>query len=314
MSDNSNLHRAKKAKNDEFYTQYEDIEKEMVHYIKHFAGQIIYCNCDDPSWSNFWKFFHEHFTEYKLKRLISTHYEKDGSPSYATIYEGGNDKKIDDCLRVDLKGNGDFRSEECIGFLKKSNIVVTNPPFSLFREYIAQLMEHRKKFIVMGNKNAITYKDVFIYIKDNKLWLGASIHSGGRLFRVPNTYRQSKNFIYDNKGNKYVEFPGARWFTNLDYNQRHRSLWSTVKTICKYSKDKYPKYDNYNAINIDNSSEIPINYFGVMGVPITWLDKYNPDEFIILGNEDLLNIPKGRGYIKGQRKYSRLFVQRRKVE
>ena len=188
MAQNGNLHKAKAAKNDEFYTQLSDIEKELCHYTQHFKNKVVYCNCDNPSWSNFWRFFHEHFTEFGLRRLISTYYEKDGVPTYKTWYDGGNDKDITDWKREPLHGDGDFRSAECLAILDESDIVVTNPAFSLFREYVATLMEHKKKFLIIGNQNAITYKEIFPLIRDDQIWLGSQKSCISMFFEVPDYY------------------------------------------------------------------------------------------------------------------------------
>ncbi len=316
MAGNSNLHKANKAKNDEFYTQLPDIEAELKHYRKHFEGKTVLCNCDDPYESNFFKYFAMNFNFLGLKKLIATCYE--GSPvmgeqlslfedapkdkTYKKAYkieitevkDANGDGAIDlsdveyliknrkNAIKL-LEGNGDFRSEECIGILKEADIVVTNPPFSLFREYVAQLMEYGKKFVIIGNQNAITYKEIFPLIKNNEMWFGYSIHSGDREFRVPDSYPlEAAGYRIDDNGNKYIRVKGVRWFTNMDYIERHTDidLWK------KYSPEEYPKYDNYDAINVDKTAEIPADYFGIMGVPITFLDKYNPEQFEIieLGN------------------------------
>lgn len=258
---NKNLQAAKIAKNDEFYTQLPDIEREMKHYREHFKGATIFCNCDDPEYSNFWRYFHLNFEFLGLKKLVSTHYQDKGR-SYMMEYSGGNDNdyKVGTVLR--LKENGDFRSPECIELMKQADIVVTNPPFSLFREYVAQLMEYQKKFIIIGNKNAITYKEIFPLLKDNKIWLGINSPS---VFNTPDGLTKKVNGL-------------PRWFTNLDIKKRHEEL----DLIEKYSPDKYPKYDNYDAIEVSKVLDIPVDYDGVMGVPITFLDKYNPEQFEIL--------------------------------
>ena len=263
MAKNENLHKAKTAKNDEFYTQLSDIEKEMVHYKDHFKDKTIYCNCDDARESNFFKFFSLNFEKLGLKKLITTGYKADGQ-GVALIYEGDkNGNRLPDTEEITirpLQGNGDFRSEECIEFLKEADIVVTNPPFSLFREYIAQLMEYGKKFIIIGSQNAITYKEVFPFIKEDKLWLGVS--------------PRSMEFILPN-GEKGVV--NACWFTNLEHNKRHRPL-----DLYKHYSNEYKHYDNYDAIEVSKVCDIPMDYDGVMGVPITFLDKYCPDQFEIV--------------------------------
>lgn len=272
MSNKDNLQRAKKAKNDEFYTQLTDIEKELQHYKTHFEDKIVYCNCDNPEWSNFYTYFKTHFDEIGLKKLITTHYHPTDEVYKLEVTQNGEAK-------TPLKGNGDFRSQECIEILKEADIIVTNPPFSLFREYVAQLIEYNKKFIIIGNQNAITYKEIFPLIKNNELWLGVSIHSGDREFRVPDDYPlRASGFRVDNKGQKFIRVKGVRWFTNLDYKERHEEL-ILYKT---YTEEEYPKYDNYDAINVNKTKEIPVDYDGVMGVPITFLDKYNPEQFEII--------------------------------
>ena len=260
-SKNDNLHKAKSAKNDEFYTQLTDVSKELMHYKKHFKNKIVFCNCDDPTWSAFWKYFHLNFEELGLKKLISTHYDKEEA-TYKMEYEGGNDNDIEFGIKTPLKGNGDFRDEECLNLLDECDIVVTNPPFSLFRVYIAVLMEHQKKFLIIGNKNAITYKESFPLLKDNKVWIGCT---------------NVKEFLQPDGSIK--KFGNIGWFTNLDVAKRHEKLvlWKN------YTPKEYPKYDNYDAINVNKVSEIPCDYNGVMGVPITFMDKYNPEQFEIIG-------------------------------
>lgn len=260
MSANVNLNKAKKEKNDEFYTQFIDVEKEMMYYKQHFKNKVVFCNCDDPTYSAFWKYFHLNFEILGLKKLISTHYDKNKS-TYKMEYTGGDDNDIKVGIKTQLESNGDFRNQECINILKESDIVVTNPPFSLFREYVAQLIEHNKKFIIIGNMNALTYKDIFPLICDNKLWLG---YNSPTKFNMPNG--MTKKVL-------------CRWFTNLDYDARHEKLilWK------KYTPEEYPKYDNYDAININKVADIPYDYDGMMGVPITYLDKYNHNQFEILG-------------------------------
>lgn len=281
-SSNKNLHNAIRGKNDEFYTQLSDIEKELHHYREHFRGKTVFCNCDDPEESHFWKYFSENFEFLGLRKLVSTHYETE-KPSYkleivADINGDGRINKLD-TVRTPLLQNGDFRSPECLEILREADIVVTNPPFSLFREYVAQLFEYDKKFVIIGNQNAITYKDFFEFIKQNRVWLGHSIHSGDREFRVPDHYPlNAAGSRIDPSGNKYIRVKGVRWFTNLDYKERHEDL-ILYKT---YNETDYPKYDNYNAINIDKTKDIPAGYAGAMGVPITFLDKYNPEQFEIV--------------------------------
>lgn len=275
---NDSLCRAKNAKNDEFYTQLPDIEKEMKHYKIHFKDKIVFCNCDDPTWSAFWKYFHLNFAELGLKKLVSTHYDREES-TYKMEYTGGNDNDIEVGVKTPLERNGDFRNKECLDLLDECDIVVTNPPFSLFREYVAVLMEHQKKFLILGNMNALTYKEIFPLIRDNLLWYGASIHSGDRKFYVPDNYPlKASGCGVDENGRKFIRVKGVRWYTNLDYKARHEKLvlWKN------YTPEEYPKYDNYDAINVNKYSEIPCDYDGVMGVPITFIDYYCPEQFEIV--------------------------------
>lgn len=314
MAGNSALSAAVKAKKDEFYTQLTDIEKEMRYYRKHFKGKTVLCNCDDPFESNFFKYFVLNFNRLGLKKLIATCYatspiagqqlslldivggENDQrnkpykavvSRVYDVTGDGGVDMfdvaelfKSHENELTELQGDGDFRSEECLALLDEADIVVTNPPFSLFREYVAVLMEHEKHFIIIGNVNAITYKEVFPLIMENRLWFGASIHSGDRKFYVPDDYPlNAAGCGVDENGRRFIRVKGVRWYTNLDYKQRHEE----IILVKRYSKEMYQHYDNYTAINVDKTSDIPCDYDGVMGVPITFLDKYNPDQFEILG-------------------------------
>ena len=277
-STNANLYKAKGAKNDEFYTQLTDVKKELIYYKTHFKDKIVLCNCDDPTWSAFWKYFHLNFAELGLKKLISTHYDKT-EPTYKMEYTGGDDNNIEVGVKTPLEGNGDFRNKECLDLLDESDIVVTNPPFSLFREYVAVLMEHEKKFLILGNMNALTYKEIFPLIRDNQLWYGASIHSGDRKFYVPDDYPlKASGCGVDDNGRKFIRVKGVRWYTNLDYKAIHEKLvlWKN------YTPEEYPKYDNYDAINVNKYSEIPCDYDGVMGVPITFIDYYCPEQFEIV--------------------------------
>lgn len=328
---NKNLHKASQAKKDEFYTQLVDIENELKHYKDQFRGKVVFCNCDDPKESNFVKYFSMNFEHLGLKKLIATHYKEANlftqEPPYKLEYTGdkdGNRTPDSSEFMTRMISTGDFRSQECIKLLKEADIVVTNPPFSLFREYVAQLMEYGKKFLIIGNVNAITYKECFKLIKDNKMWLGASIHSGDREFRVPDDYPlNAAGYRIDNDGNKYIRVKGVRWFTNLDYEERHEYL----VLYKKYTPGEYPKYDNYNAINVNKTSEIPMNYDGVMGVPITFLDKYNPDQFDIIGmsasagyDVEIVGIPKLDGFkdsrplINGKNTYARVLIKNKKVK
>lgn len=275
---NANLSNAKRAKNDEFYTQLSDIENELKHYKNHFAGKVVYCNCDDARESNFFRFFQKKFNDYGLKKLITTSYNENGHGS-VLVYEGdtnGNGKLDEHEVKVsELKGNGDFRSEECIELLKESDIVVTNPPFSLFRELIATLVQYDKKFLVIGNNNAITYKEIFPLIKENKLWLGFSDNKTME-FVMPDSY-EKYNYI-DKKGRKIGKVPAISWFTNLEHSKRN----DEIILYKKYTPEEFPKYDNYDAIEVSRVCEIPKDYDGIMGVPITFLDKYNPSQFEIV--------------------------------
>lgn len=304
---NTNLHNAKKARNDEFYTQLSDIEKEMAHYKDFFKGKIVYCNCDDARDSNFFKFFSNNFESLGLKKLISTGYKENGK-GVKLVYEGDKNGNfmVDDAevAVTELEGNGDFRSEECIELLKECDVVVTNPPFSLFREYIAQLMEYGKKFLIIGNMNAITYKEIFPYIKNNELWWGCSLHGTKCHFIVPNSYEG--NNVFEENGVRYGKVNNAIWFTNINHTKRNTPL----DLYKKYSADEYPKYDNYDAIEVSKVSEIPMDYDGVMGVPITFLDKYCPTQFEIIkfrkGNDD-----KDLS-VNGKCPYFRILIRRKK--
>ena len=268
MSNNSNLHRAKKAKNDEFYTMLSDIENELSHYKDHFKDKVVYCNCDDARESNFVKYFQINFDGLGLKKLIATGYKKDGR-GIKLVYDSENkDASVDE-----LEGDGDFRSEECVKLLDEADIVVSNPPFSLFCEYVAQLVKYDKKFLIIGNMNAITYKEIFPLIKNNKLWLGFGTDSW---YRVPDDFDDRPGVKIED-GKKYFKVK-SRWFTNLDHKKRHEFLTLTEK----YDTAKYPKYDNYDAINVDKVNDILKDYDGVIGVPITFLDKYNPEQFEIV--------------------------------
>lgn len=290
---NKNLNKAKEAKKDEFYTQLDDINNELKHYREHFRGKTVLCNCDDPRVSNFFTYFAYNFEFLGLKKLITTCYKNQDMDLFSQnqsdkavylVYEG--DKNGDHIPNADeigvmlLKGDGDFRSKECIELLKEADIVVTNPPFSLFREYVAQLIEYDKKFLIIGNVNAVKYKELFPLIMNNKIWLGASIHSGDRKFWVPNDYElNAAGCGIDETGRKFIRVKGVRWFTNLDYKERHENL-----ILYKhYTPEEYPKFENFDAININRTEDIPCDYNGVMGVPITFMDKYNPEQFEILG-------------------------------
>lgn len=327
---NKNLNAAKTAKKDEFYTQMTDIERELQHYWKHFRDKVVLCNCDDPYESNFFKYFALRFNQLGLKKLICTCY--DGSPlmgselSLFALDAEGNEKKVAYKVEISevsdmngdgavdlsdveylikndknvlscLHGNGDFRSKECIELLKEADIVVTNPPFSLFREYIAQLLEYDKKFLIIGNQNNVTYKEVFPLLKANKVWLGYK--SGDMAFKVPQDYEpRETRYWEDEEGHKWRSLGNICWFTNLDHNKRHEEL----DLVWHYSQEEYHDFDNYDAINVNRVDGIPCDYSGAMGVPITFLDKYNPEQFEILNANNFRrneNIPiKEHGLIK----------------
>lgn len=317
---NQTLHSAKKQKKDEFYTQLSDIEKELKHYKSHFKDKTVLCNCDDPRVSNFFKYFSYNFEYLGLKKLISTCYKNQDADWFSKHdvekaiwleYNGDkNGNRVPDANEIGIRefnGDGDFRSDECIELLKQADIVVTNPPFSLFREYVAQLMEYGKKFLIIGNKNAVTYKEVFKAIKENHLWLGVrNINDDMWLFLPDDEEKYEK--IVDGRKMKHIQ---ACWFTNLDHRKRNENLI----LYKKYTPQEFPKYDNYEAINVDKVVDIPCDYDGVMGVPITFLDKYNPAQFEILGDSryhdgqdfaDDINIIKGKGL------YRRILIRRRK--
>jgi len=292
-SKNSNLHKARDNKKDEFYTQLSDIERELKYYKHHFKNKTVYCNCDDPRVSNFFHFFSHNFERLQLKKLITTCFksqevdlfsQNDSEQAIYLEYDGDkNGNKVPDPNEIGikhLKGNGDFRSKESISLLTQADIVVTNPPFSLFREYVAQLIEHDKKFIIIGSQNSISYKEIFKLIKEDKIWLG---YNAVKRFTMPEDYEH--NSIKVENGIKYAVFGNVCWFTNLDIAKRHEDL-ILYKT---YNEEDYPTYDNYNAIEVSKVTEIPMDYNGAMGVPITFLDKYNPDQFEILGITDREN-------------------------
>lgn len=318
-----NLNTAKKQKVDEFYTRLVDIEDELKHYKDQFRGKVVLCNCDDPYVSNFFHYFSYNFEALGLKKLITVCYKNqqmelfsDNKDDKAVFLEYLGDKdgnrvpSPDEIGVKHLEGDGDFRSSECIELLNEADIVVTNPPFSLFREYISQLVKYKKKFLIIGNKNAITYKEVFKLIKENKMWLGYRNINSDMWFLMPDDTDKYEKII-DGKKSKHIM---ACWFTNLDTKKRHERF-DMYKT---YNHDEYPKYDNYEAINVDVVAEIPKDYDGVMGVPITFLDKYNPEQFEIVGsNRGIDQDPNGvygRGsYLNGKEVFKRLFIRRRKI-
>lgn len=353
-SGNATLNHAFIVKKDEFYTQYEDVAREMLKHREQLKGRAVLCNCDDPFESAFFRFFVLHFNKLGLAGLTSTCYA--GSPMAGREYplEGGTSAykavvtEVPDepLLRPDgsldleslfamegnslvhLVGDGDFRSVECESLLKEADVVVTNPPFSLFREYISLLERYKKDFIILGNMNAATCKEIFPLFQDNKVWYGESIRSGDRKFYVPEGYPLNATGCgIDEKGRRFIRVKGVRWFTNLDTPKRHEPIALT----CCYTPDEYPRYENYDAINVDRTQNIPVDYDGVMGVPITFLDKYSPDQFeiVMLANGNArsnvpLNILKEVGYrqhpedrggvgiINGRRVYARILIRKRR--
>jgi len=341
MAKNASLNKAGVAKEDEFYTQLNDIENEMRHYREHFRGKTVFCNCDDPYESNFFKYFAMNFNFLGLKKLIATCYI--GSPIADTQLSLFDDDPPEDkttrsphkieILEVDdyngdgavdladveyllrnkknaltrLDGDGDFRSVECVELLKEADIVVTNPPFSLFREYVAQLMDYHKKFIIVGSKNALTYKDIFKYVKDNRIWLGIGFQNGNAFFKIPSqNIHDFADGVYDEKTG-LVKFRNVGWYTNIDHKKRHESIF----LFRNYTPQNYFYYDNYDIINVDKLDEIPGDWKGVMGVPITFLDRYNPDQFEILG---IANSARWIGHecytiINGKKIYNRILIK-----
>lgn len=348
---NEYLSNAKKNKADDFYTQMPDIEAEMRHYKEHFKGKVVYCNCDDPYESNFFKYFALNFNVLGLKKLITTCYSAspvagvqltlfdvkgldtrrvregntDGKHAYkieiVEVEDGNKDGAVDmgdvkkllvngkNALTL-LEGDGDFRSAECVQLLKQADIVVTNPPFSLFREYVTQLIFYEKDFVIIGSKNAITYKDIFKLIKENKLWLGNGFANGNAYFSIPSqNSREWANGVYDAKTG-LVKFRNVGWFTNLDFEKRH----ATLDLYKRYTPEEYPQYDNYDAINVAKVADIPYDYDGAMGVPITFLDKYNPEQFEIIGLDRYIEgnkTPNRRMRIGGKELYARIICRRK---
>jgi hypothetical protein len=303
---NQSLGKARDAKQDEFYTQLSDIERELRHYRKHFKGKVVYCNCDDPRISNFFHYLSYNFEKLGLKKLITTCYKNqnrelfsrnDSEQAIYLEYNGGNGTGVPDPEKIGIKhlrGDGDFRSSESIGLLKQADIVVTNPPFSLFREYVAQLIEHDRKFVIIGNQNAVSYKEVFNLIMGTKIWLGNL--SGDMAFKVPDYYEaRETRFWVDENGQKWRSMGNACWFTNLDIAKRHEELI----LYREYSPDKYPTYANYDAIEVGKTSDIPKDFSGAMGVPLTFLDKHNPDQFEILGSSMTLGKPMSEVATRG---------------
>lgn len=339
MSGNKSLHAANRAKNDEFYTQLADIEKELRHYKKHFKNKTVYCNCDDPRVSNFFHYFSYNFEQLGLKKLMATCYKSQATDLFSqndseqAVYleytgdKNGNSVPNPDEIEVrPLQGDGDFRSTECIELLKQADIVVTNPPFSLFREYVAQLVEYDKKFLIIGNKNAITYKEIFPLIKNDEMWLGVTPMGTDMLFGVPEHYAET--LIQTKKsGSSYRIVSGevkaraqACWFTNLDHDKRHEKLI----LYRHYTPEEYPHYDNYDAIEVGKVAKIPCDFNGVMGVPITFLDKYNPEQFELVWTSDRggdrqlenLKLPHSRydaPVVNNKGMYKRIFIKLREL-
>ena len=301
------LNTAKKSRDDEFYTLLTDIEKELSHYKDLFVGKTIYCNCDNPIKSNFVKWFYMRFNILHLKRIIVTAYNSDTcnwgyywDSKFATVDTSVLD--ISNEISKDVKklnGDGDFRSNECIELLKQADIVVSNPPFSLFREYVTQLMDNKKQFLIIGNMNAIAYNEIIPYITRNQIMYGYSIHSGDREFQVPDTYNRTDKYRIDADGIKYIRVNGVRWFTNMRLQDSNDKLI----LFKKYIPEEYPKLDNYDAINVDKTCDIPADYDGVIAVPVSFFDKYNPEQFEIIGKIE----PVCRGKII----YKRLLIKKK---
>lgn len=352
---NATLNSAFIVKKDEFYTQYEDVAKEMIKYKDQLKGKNVLCNCDDPFESAFFRFFVLNFDKLGLAGLISTCYAdsqiagqeyplEEMTGAYKAVVTEIPDetlKRPDGSLDLEalfamqgnslihLSGDGDFRSDECVALLEEADIVVTNPPFSLFREYISLLERYEKSFIILGNMNAVTYKEVFPLFRDNKVWYGESIRSGDRKFYVPDGYPlNAASCGIDDKGRRFIRVKGVRWFTNLETNKRHEPIALT----CSYTPDEYPQYENYNAINVGRTQNIPFDYDGIMGVPITFLDKYSPDQFeiVMLANGNArTNVSSntltevgycqhpedrgGVGIINGKRVYVRIMIRRKSL-
>jgi len=326
---NKGLHGARAAKKDDFYTQLPDIERELRRYKKHFRDKVVYCNCDDPRVSSFFHYFSYNFEKLGLKKLITTCYQsqqrdlfsqRDSMKAIYLEYDGDrNDNRVPDPEEigvVPLVGDGDFRSEECTELLKRSDIVVTNPPFSLFREYVGQLIEHSKKFVIIGHQNAITYKEIFPLIKDNKLWLGYGFKRNMAHFM--SNYEDTAADLDHREG--MIRVAGVQWFTNLDISKRHEPM-ILYRT---YSPDDYPTYENYDAIEVSKTTDIPCDFPGYMGVPITFLNKYNPDQFEIIGTTDrggdgLLDFMKkphtryDAPVVDGKGKYKRIIIRSREL-
>ena len=323
---NKSMHRARLAKNDEFYTQKNDIENELHHYDDHFNGKVVYCNCDDPQVSEFYKYFKNKFKILRLQRIITATYRSENPENRRTesdlvaerhieYNKKGDHKERVPAISLEysgvktgrprhLKGNGDyhggdFRSDESIALLKQSDVVVTNPPFSLFRQYVKQLIEYKKKFVIIGPLNSVHYKDIFPLFRDNLIWLGHGFSGGNAFFGVPPNTKQFANGVYDEETG-LVKFRNACWFTNINIKKRHDTL--PLSKRYRGNKDAYPKYDNYEAINVDKVVLIPKDYAGVMGVPDSFLQQYNPDQFELIDN-------LGNGRVRGVAKYSRMLIR-----
>jgi len=314
------LHVAKKSKNDEFYTQLSDIESELEYYEKQFYGKVVYCNCDDPYTSNFFEYFFKNFQRLGIKKIIAACYKEqnidlfessESESGFYYVYSGeiGRKKELISNNSINFEGDGDFRSQESISLLNQSDIIVTNPPFSLFREYVDQLVENKKKFLIIGNVNAITYKEIFKLIKDNLAWLGIKLGRGISGFIVPDHYElYGTEARIDVNQNRIVSPNNCLWLTNLDHSQRHEDIDLTKSFIG--NEDQYLRYDNYDAINVNKTKDIPYDYNGVMGVPITFLHKFNPDQF------ELIKFRKGDDEkdlsINGKCPYFRILIRNRR--
>ena len=297
---NLSLKKAKVEKNDEFYTQLNDVSKELIHYKQHFKNKIVYCNCDNPIQSAFWEYFHLNFEELELKELISTHYDNNQS-TYKMVYIGKNDSNIQIGIKTNLQNNGDFRSQECLDILDKSDIIVTNPPFSLFREYIMCLIEHNKKFLIIAPLNAVKYKEIFPLIKNNKIWTGNGFQGGNAYFSIPPNVDTSiyAKGVYD-ETTRLVKFRNCIWLTNMDLEKRHKELILQKK----YSSNDFPTYDNYDAIECSKVANIPYDTNKIIGVPITFLTQYNPNQFEIIGK-------LSNGVINGKKVYERILIRKK---
>lgn len=319
---NQLLQKARKSKSDEFYTQYCDIENELQHYTKHFKNKVVYCNCDDPKTSNFFRYFVNNFQKFGLKKLIASCY-KDSCYDLFQIGETENgfyceyngetdfDGNPAPTKTISFKGNGDFRNKENIELLKQSDIVVTNPPFSLFREYVAQLVKYDKQFLIIGNINAITYKEIFELIQKNKVWLGINLGRGISGFIVPEHYElYGSEVSVDADGNNIIATNNCLWLTNLEIAQRHEDIILTKKYFG--NENNYPKYDNCDGINVNKTQDIPNDYQGIMGVPITFLHKYNPEQF------DIVKFRKGNDdkdlSINGKCPYFRILIKNKRLQ